>query len=170
MLAQIKQGLNVPFTSSCGRLFDAVSALLGIRGLAGYEAQAAIEMETISTDVNGAFSFDITTDDNLSTIELAPALQEMVVGIQNNVTKAELAGRFHNTVVAFTIEMCRRLSLATGIKKIALSGGVFQNRRLFRQMNRALLNAGFDVLTHCQVPCNDGGLSLGQAVVASYTR
>lgn len=79
-----------------------------------------------------------------------------------------MAGRFHNTVAAFAVHMCRRLRSDTGVDQVALSGGVLQNRRLFRQMHAALLAEGFTVLTHSQVPCNDGGVSLGQAVVASF--
>jgi hydrogenase maturation protein HypF len=169
MAQQLARGLNSPLTSSCGRLFDAVSALLGIRGVAGYEAQAAIELETLAANTDASLPFDISEVDGLAVIELATVFQSLVAGVRAGLPVPELAGRFHNTVVAFCVAMCHRLRQSTGIGTVALSGGVFQNRRIFRQMLAALQSAGFTVLTHRLVPCNDGGISLGQAVVACYS-
>ncbi|MCL5026718.1 MAG: carbamoyltransferase HypF, partial [Chloroflexi bacterium] len=169
MAQQMEQGLNAPLTSSCGRLFDGVSALLGVRGVANYEAQAAIELEMAAADVEGTYPYCIIEHNGVLVVELAPLFGELVAELRRGRPVPEMAGRFHNTVAALTLDVCRRLREITGTGTVALSGGVFQNRRLFRQVNDLLAADGFEVLNHRQVPCNDGGISLGQAVVASST-
>jgi hydrogenase maturation protein HypF len=171
---QIQAGLNSPLASSMGRLFDAVSALLGIKGEIDYEGQAAVELEMVAYDAvdkvgNDSYPYSIIQHDGTNIIQLKELLSAIVEDLYQGVNKATIAGRFHNTVARMIYEMCQLIAKGTGINQIALSGGVFQNRLLLRKTVPLLESAGFSVLTHKQVPCNDGGISLGQAVIANFS-
>ncbi len=168
---QIAQKVNSPLTSSCGRLFDAVSALIGVRGEIDYEAQAAIELEMLAgeaPDETGRYPFSVTGQAGLSVVKLKDLFSAVINDLQHGVAQATIAARFHNTVAQMIRELCQVISRQTGIKQVALSGGVFQNRRLLRKSVSLLEADGFKVLTHRQVPTNDGGISLGQAVIANF--
>jgi hydrogenase maturation protein HypF len=166
---QLEKGINSPLTSSCGRLFDAVSALIGIRGKIDYEAQAAIEME-MAADENerGSYPFAIVEQNGVNIVHLKELFGGVIRDLKSGVSQAIIAAKFHHTMAEMVVQMCRRLAKTSGIKKVALSGGVFQNRLLLRLTAAALEEAGFEVLTHSQVPTNDGGVSLGQAVIAEF--
>ena len=165
---QIQQKINTPLTSSMGRLFDAVSALLGIRRVIDYEAQAAIglEMEAYAGSAPGNYDMDIIRNDDIYEIKIAGLLSQVVSDFKNKKPASAISSQFHNTIVKMIVDMCLRIRQDTGMEKVALSGGVFQNRLLLRETVPALTSAGFDVYTHRQVPCNDGGISLGQAAIA----
>lgn len=167
---QLMKGINSPLTSSCGRLFDAVSALIGIRGKIDYEAQAAIEME-MAADENekGSYPFSIMEKDEVNVVHFKQLFSSMIKDLQDRVPQSNIAMKFHRTMAEVVVQMCRRLSGRSGLKKIALSGGVFQNRLLLRLTVSALERAGFEVLTHSKVPTNDGGVSLGQAVIGNFS-
>ena len=171
---QIQAGLNSPLTSSMGRLFDAVSALIGIRGEIDYEGQAAVELEMIAYDDKGkagnkGYPYSIIEHDGVSIIQLKELLSAIVEDLYQGVSKATISAKFHNTVVRMVCEMCQLIAERTGINQVALSGGVFQNRLLLRKVVSSLESANFSVLTHKQVPCNDGGISLGQSVIANLS-
>ncbi|MHB9033812.1 MAG: Kae1-like domain-containing protein, partial [Anaerolineae bacterium] len=173
--------VNTPLTSSAGRLFDAVSALLGVCGITSYEAQAAIELEATARQAaasDESFPFCVAAFNHLQQwgkapvevetgymVNLAPLLQELGASIAHDTTSA-LAYRFHTTIAQMIASVCHKLSANTGIKLAALSGGCFQNKLLLELTIQALQEQNLDVLCHTQVPCNDGGLSLGQAVIA----
>jgi len=168
---QIENRINAPLTSSCGRLFDAVSALIGVRGEIEYEAQAAIELETLAhneTGEAGYYPFSITGQDGLHVIKLQDLFAAIINDLQDSITQARISARFHNTVARMVKELCVIISDGTGIKQVVLSGGVFQNRILLGKAVGVLEDSGFDVFTHSQVPCNDGGISLGQVVIANF--
>ena len=170
---QLKQGINCPPTSSAGRLFDAVSALAGVRGEIDYEAQAAIELEMLAADILPedepvSYAFDIVENQGVRIIKLAELLSAVVRDVRNQVPVSIISLRFHNTVAQMIARMCKSIATETGITRAALSGGVFQNRLLLRLATSALRREGFNVLTHHLVPCNDGGISLGQAVIANF--
>jgi hydrogenase maturation protein HypF len=170
---QVRTGVNTPLTSSMGRLFDAVSAILNIRTVINYDAQAAIELEMAAYDHqeyvgSSGYPFKIIESDNLLQVSLKETLQTIVMDLLNHVPKGTISAEFHNTVTYIVRDVCIRLSAKSNINKIALSGGVFQNRLLLRKTIRLLESAGFIVFTHRQVPCNDGGISLGQAAIAGY--
>jgi hydrogenase maturation protein HypF len=170
---QVKKDINSPLTSSCGRLFDAVSALLGIRGEASYEAQAAIEMEMLCFDEPdewGVYPYRYDNEEGRRIIRLGDLFEAILADLHNSVSEATIAVKFHNTISAIISELCQVISGDTGIEDIALSGGVFQNRLLLRKTVGMLKEFGFRVLTHRQVPTNDGGISLGQAVIAGQYR
>ena len=169
---QLERGINSPLTSSAGRLFDAVAAIAGVRGEVDYEAQAAIELEMLAPeDVRdcGSYPFSIDEQDSVSIIRLGQLLAAVIKDMRDNNSPSIISARFHNTVTQVIVETCRRISQQTGLKEVALSGGVFQNRLLLRLSVEALNQEGFTVFTHSLVPPNDGGISLGQAVVASFT-
>jgi hydrogenase maturation protein HypF len=162
---QIERGINSPMTSSCGRLFDAVSAILNIRGETSYEGQAAVEMESIA-DMNADKSYAFEVMDH-KIISFDRMFRDIVEDIRNNVAVPVIAGRFHLTVAEAILKTCRNLVKQNKINRVALSGGVFQNR-LLNELTVKLLEAdGMTVLVHHDVPANDGGIALGQAVIAN---
>ena len=169
---QVERSINTPQTSSMGRLFDAVSALLGICTEISYEAQAAIEMEHVAGGFGGPYEggypFDLRDDGRGLEVGLVPLFEALVDAMAGGRPVPEIAWRFHATVAAMIDRVCRRLRAATGVGTVALSGGVFQNRLLLRLVIPRLREAGFDVLIHDQVPCNDGGVSLGQVALATF--
>ena len=171
---QIQAGLNSPLTSSMGRLFDAVSALLGVRGEIDYEGQAAVELEMIAYDDNDkvgnkGYPYSIIERDGVRIVQLKELLSAIVKDLHQGLSSATISAKFHNTVAQMVCEVCQLIARSTAIKQVALSGGVFQNRLLLRKVVLLLESAGFLVLTHRQVPCNDGGISLGQAVIANFS-
>ncbi|MFN8527353.1 MAG: carbamoyltransferase HypF [Anaerolineae bacterium] len=165
VITQIERGLNAPYTSSMGRLFDAVAALIGVCQTVSYEGQAAIELESAAhqaPDERGAYAFAIEG----ATLDAAPVIRALVADWRAGLPVPILAARFHQAVAALICEVCVRLSAQTGISTIALSGGVFQNVTLLGQTLPLLRAAGLQPITHTLVPPNDGGLALGQAVIA----
>jgi len=167
---QLEKGINSPLTSSCGRLFDAVSALIGIRGKIDYEAQAAIEMEmAVDESERGSYAFAIVEQNGVDIVYLKELFGGVIKDLKSGVSQARIAARFHRTMAEMVVQMCQRLAKMSGINRVALSGGVFQNRLLLRLTVSALEEAGFEVLTHSKAPTNDGGVSLGQAVIANFT-
>jgi hydrogenase maturation protein HypF len=182
---QIERRINSPLTSSMGRLFDAVSALLGIRGEIDYEGQAAVELEMAaypcvvarSPDGNrddeailaeGSYPYRIVEDGGTRIVLLKDLLSAALEDLHQDVSTGQISVKFHNTIARMVNEMCRLIAGETDITRVALSGGVFQNRLLLRETVCLLEDSGFQVLTHRQVPCNDGGVSLGQAVIANF--
>jgi hydrogenase maturation protein HypF len=168
---QIDKKINTPMTSSAGRLFDAVSALLGIRKEIDYEGQAAIELEMAGRgrDFDGLlYPFQTEDQNGLRVIRLGDLLQGVTEDLLRGVPEALISARFHHTVAHIIGKICGELSREHRIRKVALSGGVFQNRTLLSLAKERLRKEGLDVLTHKYVPCNDGCISLGQAVVANF--
>jgi len=170
---QLKRRINSPLTSSAGRLFDAVSALVGVRGEIDYEAQAAIELEMLAPDEidkAGSYPFSIEDEEGMRVVKLKELLLGVVGDIRSGVPAPEISLKFHHTVAEIVTEMCKLIAKESKIKRVALSGGVFQNRLLSGLAVSALKREGFEVLTHRLVPANDGGISLGQAVVANFAK
>jgi hydrogenase maturation protein HypF len=162
--AMLARRVNTVLTSSCGRLFDAVASLIGVRDEANYEGQAAIELEAVAEDgVETRYGFEL----NGVEVDLRPAIAEIVADLQNGKEAGKIAASFHNTVVAVIVEACRRMRASHGLEKVCLSGGTFQNFYLLRRAVDGLRQAGFAVYLHSQVPANDGGIALGQAVIAA---
>jgi hydrogenase maturation protein HypF len=170
---QIERRINSPLTSSMGRLFDAISALLGIRGEIDYEGQAAVELEMSAYEedyvhVQESYPYHIVEEEGIRIVRLRDLLSTILEDLRQNISKGRISVKFHNTVAQMINEMCRLIADETGITQVALSGGVFQNRLLLRKTVSLLKSSGFQVFTHRQVPCNDGGISLGQAVIANF--
>lgn len=164
VVAIARAGVGSPLTSSAGRLFDAVSALLGLRDSINYEGQAAIELEQFADpDERGGYPAAITG----GTVEGADLVRAAADDVLAGVDPAVIAARFHNGVVDLIVRNCVALRGSTATTTVALSGGVFQNLLLLTRTVARLQADGFRVLTHSRVPTNDGGISLGQAAVAA---
>ncbi|MDQ6694302.1 MAG: carbamoyltransferase HypF [Chloroflexota bacterium] len=164
-----ERGINSPQTSSLGRLFDAVSALLGVRSVALYEGQAAIELESLAQATTGYYPFTLRAQSSgsPSTLSVLPAIRGIVADIEKGELLSVIAGRFHRTVVEMLASACVSAREESGQSRVALSGGVFQNRMLLEQLAERLQDLRFSVYTNRLVPPNDGGLSFGQAAVAA---
>ena len=166
VVAMARRGINSPVTSSAGRLFDAVAALLGVRDVINYEGQAAVELEQLADPGEGG-SYQARVEDQtpfgISGCDLVrAAAEDIAAGIPREI----VAARFHHGVAALIETGCLLLRERHGLATVALSGGVFQNLLLLHATVARLEARGFRVLVHSRVPCNDGGISLGQAVVA----
>ncbi len=163
---QLERGVACVPTSSMGRLFDAVSSLLGVRHAVSYEAQAAVELEEWAGAFHGVarpYSFSIEDDE----IDPAPVLRAIVDDLREQLPIGAIAAGFHVAVARLVADSADELRLRTGITKVALGGGVFQNVVLVGLARAELARRRFHVLTHRIVPPNDGGLALGQAAVAA---
>ena len=172
---QIQQKINCPLTSSVGRLFDAVAAITGVRYEIDYEAQAAIELETlgarcIKPNERKVYPFNFEVKDGVRVVRLGELFQAVLSDVKQNITVPEISAKLHNTVAYIAVKICQDIARETGLKQVALSGGVFQNRLLLRLTRKQLEKAGFEVYTHHIVPCNDGCISLGQAVIAQCAK
>jgi len=169
---QIEHGFNSPLTSSAGRLFDGVAALVDVRLEAQYEAQAAVELEVAAwrafrADETGEpYPFEVERGEP-RVVRLAPLVHSVLADVRSAVPVPVIALRFHVTMSEILCRVVEELSRDTGIRTVALSGGVFQNRLLCELTEPKLRQCGYEVLVHKRVPCNDGGISLGQAVVAA---
>ena len=167
MLKQMAaRGINSPLTSSVGRLFDAVASLLDVRDAVGYEGQAAIELEAMAASVDsGGYKFEL--DETGVIIDAAPVIRQLVSDLLSGVPAAVVSGRFHLGVAQMIEKVARRVRERERLDRVALSGGVFQNRLLVEKTHQLLSLSGFEVFTHRRVPPGDGGIALGQAAVAN---
>lgn len=165
----VERGTGCVPTTSMGRLFDAVASLLGIRHRVTYDAQAAIELEAAASSARPTRPLDFGLAED-GVLDPGPVLEGLLAGLADGVGVAELACSFHHAVAGAVVASAHRAAAAAGRRPVALSGGVFQNALLTGLVRRSLEADGFTVLTHRSVPPNDGGLALGQAVVAGYRR
>jgi hydrogenase maturation protein HypF len=168
VLAMARRGVNSPVTSSAGRLFDAVAALLGVRDTINYEGQAAVELEQLAAQParQPGYPARITPGPPFTVAGcdlVRAAAGDLLAGAPAGVISA----RFHQGVADMIVAGCLLLRESSGLGTVALSGGVFQNLLLLGTVTSLLEASGFRVLTHSRVPPNDGGISLGQAVVAA---
>ncbi|MBX9878832.1 MAG: carbamoyltransferase HypF [Candidatus Obscuribacterales bacterium] len=174
--SQIKKNINSPLTSSMGRLFDAASAVLNIRHNASFEGQAAIELEKYGQDFLSSgtslqnivpYRYLLITDSSPYLIDTDELLPQLITDQLSGASTSEISYRFHLTVAKLIGDTCSAIRNTSDINQICLSGGVFQNRLLIDLSNKILQGLDFEIFRHGQVPANDGGLSLGQAVVAA---
>ena len=157
----VATGFNSPLTSSAGRLFDAVASMLGLCDVATYEAQAAIRLEAAADQsVTSHYPFDLRA----GVLDFGQAIRAIVADRQS---VSVVSARFHNTVVAGIVRACESVREQRGLKRVALSGGVFQNEWILTRTLAGLRAGGFEVFINTLVPPNDGGLALGQAAVAA---
>ncbi len=166
----LAQKVNCPTTSSLGRLFDAVAALINLRLEITHSAQAAMELEAIADpDETGVYPFNLNQkqDKECRIIETKELLQGILADLKQETPQAAIATRFHNTIIKMISQACLDLSKEHNINEVVCSGGVFQNRLISQGLKQSLEEVGLMVYCHQQVPCNDGGLALGQAAVAA---
>jgi len=165
--SMIERGLNTVPTSACGRLFDAVASIAGVRDEVNFEAQAAIELETSAlAGVDDLYPFEIGFGEPWQ-IDVRPTIERIVQDVLAAKPAGWISAVFHNTIAAIIVEVCRRLRAAEGIGRVCLSGGTFQNVYLLERAVGGLRAQGFEVFLHAKVPPNDGGIALGQAVIAN---
>jgi hydrogenase maturation protein HypF len=163
----MEKKINSPLTSSMGRLFDAVSSLLCIRDKVHYEGQAAVELEMIAEDgAEEAYPFQIRQSERPLVIDSTEIVRGIVRDLMHGISAPRISGKFHSTVAHLILETCKRIRADEGLSRVALSGGVFQNMLLLSMAFEKLRASGFEVFIHHLVPTNDGGISLGQAVIA----
>jgi hydrogenase maturation protein HypF len=166
VLAQLGKNVNATPTSSVGRLFDAIAALIGVRQTITYEAQAAIELEAMA-DVESRESYDFALiPGEPIRLDPRPMIRQVVRDLTGGIPPSQIAGRFHRGVAEIIARVCRTIRDRTGLTTVGLTGGVFQNVLLLQLAGDALQRDGFEILIHHRIPPNDGGLSLGQAAIA----
>jgi hydrogenase maturation protein HypF len=170
IVRMIARRVNSPLTSSCGRLFDAIAALIGIRDNVNYEAQAAIELEmAIGNEIEkGAYPIDQVWSDNRCILQTRPMFAAILDDIQKKIPVSIISQRFHNGLVETFCQLARQIRERTSLNRVCLSGGTFHNGYLLSRLTKHLQKAGFDVYTQKEVPAGDGGLSLGQALMAHH--
>ena len=171
ILRMMAQQVNSPLTSSCGRVFDAVAALIGIRKEVSYEAQAAMELEmwARSSSETCGYPLAIHRQDMHWLINTSPLFGAIVDDLRRKVGTETISRRFHNGLVDTLVRLSRLLREEYSIHQICLSGGTFNNSLVFEQLICKLESDEFKVFTHSEVPTGDGGLSLGQALVAAHS-
>ncbi|MDP3641990.1 MAG: carbamoyltransferase HypF [Bacteroidota bacterium] len=162
----INGNINCPLTSSCGRLFDAVSALLNLCTHSTFEAEAPMRLENIAAkNENRKYTYKQS-----DVIVFSEMFSEIVRDLQRKTGTEIISAKFHNTISSIIAEGVKKISKNTGLNKVVLSGGTFQNRYLLERTENNLLKCGFYVFSNCSVPCNDGGISLGQLAIAAKRR
>lgn len=163
------RGINSPPTSSMGRLFDGVAALTGVCSHAEYEAQGPIELEGLlrrDATLAEGYAFDACREGGLTEVDPRPVIRAVAADIGRGVPVEQISRRFHSAVVAMVRDRCRAIRESTGVEQVVLSGGVFLNEFLLLNCLTTLAADGFDTHVHRQVPTNDGGIALGQVMVA----
>jgi hydrogenase maturation protein HypF len=159
--------VNSPLCSSLGRLFDGVASMVGLKQSVSFDGQAALDLEAVAHRGSGdVLPYEILPEGEILVLDWAPLVKTIVDGKLMGADISQLARSFHLTLVKAFVDMAKRIRDRTGIDRTALSGGCFQNRILLEGCVSELEQEGFEVFTHQRIPANDGGISLGQAVIA----
>jgi len=166
LLKMIDRKVNCPLTCGAGRYFDAVASILGLCQVAEFPAQGPMLLESqVEPGCDESYEWS-----DLTEIGLDKTLRGIVEDIKNGNRHSIIISKFHNTISSIIFETVKRISSAEGLKKVVLSGGVFQNKYLLERTEGLLVKSGFEVFTHAAVPANDGGIALGQLAVAAKRR
>jgi len=168
ILKMMDSGINSPLTSSLGRLFDGIAALIGLRQRVKYEGQAAMELEmAIEENGDSFYPYEIREDGPNWIFIHEPIIEGVVKDLKKGLSQGRISAKFHYSLLEMLREICLRIREKSGLNTVTLSGGVFQNAFLLEGLTGRLHDQDFKVYTHSKVPANDGGISLGQAVIAS---
>lgn len=171
ILKMIDRNINCIETSSMGRFFDAISSIVDVRQKITYEGQASMELEALIADNaisnSSSYGYKVLNIKNELIIDTIPIVNSIVNDFKIGTPKNIISQRFHNTIISFSVDICKKLRLFHKINDVALSGGVFQNNYIFIGIVKSLEKEGFKVYSHSMIPTNDGGLSLGQIVIAN---
>ena len=166
IIKMIDKNINCPLTSGAGRLFDCVASLLDLVQVASFQAEGPMRLESIiKRGYSQSYAFTCG-----KTISFDATIRGIVEDICQGIDKPEIAAKFHNTIILAIFETVNAIRLKEGVNKVVLSGGVFQNKYLLEETSSVLLKNNFEVYSHAAVPTNDGGIALGQLVVASKRR
>jgi len=168
ILQMLDKRLNSSITSSCGRLFDAVSSLARLRDVVSYEGQAAIELEQAMSPEEGSYRGEVKKEQGVWIIDPLPMIAEVVEDVRKKRDVGIMSARFHKGMVSLLVDAVSAARDESGIRQIALSGGVFQNAYLSEHLERELINRDFEVFSHLEVPPNDACISLGQAYIGAH--
>ncbi|MGQ9731512.1 MAG: carbamoyltransferase HypF [Candidatus Zipacnadales bacterium] len=166
LVRMVETHTNAPRASSAGRLFDAIAAITGVQQISTYEGQAAIRLEAVAESTERVYPYSVEVQDGLLVMQPLDTIRALVEDLQAGRSVGEISGAFHNTFVAMLSEAAGQVAETSGIRQVVLSGGTFQNERVLTGLCRALELRGLRPIVHDQIPCNDGGLALGQAVIA----
>jgi hydrogenase maturation protein HypF len=165
----LRSRVNTPLTSSAGRLFDAVSSILGLKDVNGYEGEAAMALEytaAAAAERIEPYPYALVAEHGITRIETGSVIKGVVAEMARGMDRSRISARFHQTVADIIVTVSSGLSERTGIKDVVLTGGVFQNTLLVWMVTEGLRREGLNAWQNEQVPANDGGVALGQAVVA----
>ncbi|MCD4736574.1 MAG: carbamoyltransferase HypF [Bacteroidales bacterium] len=166
IIQALKKGINTPLSSGAGRVFDGIAAILDICTESKFHAEAPMRLQSIvDQSVKGLYSFEIG-----KVVSFKPVIEEIVWDLEHNVRPAVVAAKFHNTIVDIICEMAEMIRKKTSLNKVVLSGGTFQNRIILEKTENWLKQLGFEVYSNKRVPSNDGGIALGQLIVAAKQR
>ena len=169
----IGAGLNCPLSSGCGRLFDAVAALLGLRTEALYEGQAAVELESLASRAKvknvPVYNFGFKEENGVLVPDLGSMLEMIALDVAAGMEPSLIARAFHDCLAGIMFALACRICAVENLDRVVLSGGVFNNKLIVEKLSARLRRQGLKVYTHRQVPPGDGGISLGQAVIAGQS-
>ena len=166
LIRMIDKNINCPLTSSAGRLFDAVAAILGLCQVASFPAEGPMRLESL-VQQNCTEAYEFTID---QTIRFDATIRGIVEDLDQGIDNPTIATKFHNTIISVIFESTNAIRLKEGINKVVLSGGVFQNKYLLEGTMTLLRRNNFEVYAHASIPTNDGGIALGQLAIASKRR
>ena len=166
IVKMIQKGVNSPLTSSLGRLFDGIAAICGVRYTSAFEGQAAMELEMMA-EKGDEWRTGPNDMEKCKKIPIKPIIEHIIMDMRKGLPSSLISYRFHMGLIRMVTGICENIGKAYGLNRVAMSGGVFQNMILQTGLDHSLRRKGFNVYTNRQVPVNDGGLSLGQAVVAA---
>jgi hydrogenase maturation protein HypF len=166
IVQMIAKKVNSPDTSSLGRLFDGIAAIIGIKNNVSFEGQAAMALEMICEETKGSYEHKWSRG-RTHTVLLEPIIWGVVHDVTRGVDPSRISGKFHNTLIRLFTGLCEDIRSETGLNRVTMSGGVFQNAIILGGLISELGEKDFQVFTHRLVPTNDGGISLGQAVIAA---
>ena len=164
LLKMMEKGVNTPYTSSAGRLFDAVSSLLGVCDVSTHQAEAPVKLEQLASDEHQSRYSVLIEKESIS---MRPVLEGILEDLAAGVPVTWLSARFHNTLAWLLVEMAKQYRMQTGTDKVVISGGCFQNKRLTEQLQRMFAEAGIPLFVPGHIPCNDGGVAVGQLAIAA---
>jgi hydrogenase maturation protein HypF len=168
ILLMMQKSINSPLTSSLGRLFDGVAGLLGVATANRYEGQAPMLLEVCGREKTDAvYPYELKTSDGMTIIHHQSIIKEIVNDIEQGNSVSGIASKFHNTVAAFLADAVVEASVKSGLRKAVFSGGCFVNRSLTENLKNRLEDKGITCFLHHRLPCNDGGISVGQAAIAA---
>ena len=166
IIEALKKNINAPLSSSCGRLFDAVSALINLCTVSKFHAEAPMRLESIADiTVQESYPFEIS-----EIVSFKPTISKIVDDLKHGVSLPVISAKFHNTVIGVMLAVAEKIRIKTGLNKVVLSGGSFQNAILLGKSELLLTQKGFEVFSHQLVPSNDGGIALGQLAIAAKRR
>ncbi|MFH1621589.1 MAG: hypothetical protein ABIA97_00510 [Candidatus Omnitrophota bacterium] len=169
LIKMLENNINCPLTSSVGRLFDAVSSILGVCHKIDYEAQAAIELEKLASKSNTTSRYELEILEKEESLLISPCklVSGMILDLKNNLPKQDIAKKFHNSLTTATIRVINRISSDYNLRDVVLSGGVFANKLLLNSIKEKLIDSGYNLILDEKIPINDLSICLGQAYIAS---